>query len=80
LNSYHDGDAQALFQFDGRIAPGSASWQIAVAQGQDIPVSASEMHSQLDAYNNSGAINGIEYCCDADSQLALLALSQINLV
>jgi hypothetical protein len=35
------------------------------------------MHSQLDAYNNTGAINGIEYCCDADSEIALHAISLI---
>ena len=35
------------------------------------------MHSQLDAFNNSGVINGIEYCCDRDNPLALHALQQL---
>ncbi|MFL6773696.1 MAG: hypothetical protein ACJ8ET_07685, partial [Sphingomicrobium sp.] len=81
LNSYHDGNSQATFQFDARVAPSSASWQSPVTiQGEDIPVSAALMHSQLDAYNNTGAINGVEYCCDADSAIALIALSQLQSV
>jgi hypothetical protein len=80
VTSYHDGDTQATFQFDGKIAPSSGSWQNAVTQGEDLPFSAAQMHSQLDAYNNTGAINGHEYCCDADSQLVLSVLGQINLV
>ena len=77
VNSYHDGNAQALFQFDARVNPSSASWQNPVTQGEDIPVSAAAMHAALDAYNNTGAINGIEYCCDADSEVALFAISLI---
>ena len=57
--------------------PSSASWQTPFTTGEDIPVSAAAMHSALDAYNNTGAINGIEYCCDADSEIALSAIAQI---
>ncbi len=78
VNSYHDGDSQSTFQFDARIAPSSASWQNAVTQGQDLPVSAAAMHSALDGYNNTGTIAGVEYCCDADSELALNVLSQVH--
>jgi uncharacterized repeat protein (TIGR01451 family) len=77
VSSYHDGNGQSVFQFDARVAPSSASWQNIVTQGEDLPVSAAQMHSQLDAYNNTGAINGIEYCCDADSSIALHAISLI---
>jgi len=75
--SFHDGDHQSVFEFDSRINPSSASWQTAVTVGEDIPVSGAAMHSALDAYNNTGAINGIEYCCDADSEIALSAIAQI---
>jgi hypothetical protein len=78
--SYHDGDEQAVFQFDGRIAPSSAAWQTAVTTGEDIPVSAAAMHSALGGYNESGVVNGVEYCCDADSQLVLGVLTQISLI
>ena len=75
--SFHDGNTQATFEFDSRVTPSSASWQTAVTVGEDIPVSGSAMHSALDAYNNTGAIGGVEYCCDADSEIALLAIAQI---
>ncbi len=79
--SFHDGNTQAKFQFDGRIAPSSGAWQNPFTVGdEDIPVSAAAMHAALDGYNNTGKINGIEYCCDADSEVALAVLAQINLV
>ena len=78
INSYHDGDHQATFQFDARVAPSSVSWQNAFTPGEDIPVSAAAMHSALDAYNNTGKIAGIEYCCDADSQVVLNVLTQVH--
>ena len=78
--SFHDGNTQALFQFDARVNPNSGAWQTPFAPGEDIPVSAAEMHSRLDAFNNTGAINGIEFCCDADSEVALAVLSQVNLI
>jgi len=77
INSYHDGNHQATFQFDTKIAPSSGAWQNAFTPGEDIPVSAAAMHSAIDLYNNTGTINGIEYCCDADSPLVLNVLSQI---
>ncbi len=80
LNSYHDGNQQETFAFDARIHPSSGAWQNPFLPGEDIPFSAAEMHSQLDAYNNTGAINGIEYCCDADSQVVLSVLSQVALI
>ena len=76
--SFHDGNGQACFEFDGRIAPSSASWQNPFTVGDDIPVSAAAMHSALDGYNNTGMIGGIEYCCDADSPLVLNVLSQVH--
>ena len=76
--SFHDGNAQACFEFDGRIAPSSASWQNPFTVGEDIPVSAAAMHSALDGYNNTGKIGAIEYCCDADSPLVLNVLSQVH--
>jgi hypothetical protein len=79
VNSYHDGDSQALFQFDSRIAPSSGAWQNPFLPGEDIPVSAAAMHSALDAYNNTGAIMGVEYCCDADNPVVLDVLSQVHL-
>ena len=75
--SFHDGNTQATFEFDPRVNPSSASWQAAFTTGEDIPVSAAAMHSALDAYNNTGAINGVEYCCDADSEIALVAIAQL---
>ena len=75
--SFHDGNTQATFEFDSRVNPSSASWQTPVTVGEDIPVSGAAMHAALDAYNNTGAINGIEYCCDADSEIALSAIAQI---
>ena len=76
--SFHDGNTQATFEFDGRVAPSSASWQLAFTTGEDIPVSAAQMHSSLDAYNNTGAINGVEFCCDADSELVINVLTQLD--
>jgi len=73
----NSGEDQSVFQFDARVAPNSSNWQSAIS---GVPFSGAEMHSQLDAYNNTGKINGIEYCCDADSQLVLSVLGQINLV
>ena len=70
----HAGDNQATFQFDPRVAPSSTNWQNPV---EDIPVSAAAMHSALDGYNNTGTIGGVEYCCDADSQVVLNVLAQI---
>ena len=78
INSYHDANAQAVFQFDSRVAPSSASWQNSFTAGEDIPVSAAAMHSALDGYNNTGKIGAIEYCCDADSPLVLNVLSQVH--
>ena len=82
------GNAQSVFEFDNRVAPSSANWQSPIA---GVPFSGSTLHSQLDLYNNTGAIfDGIdpitqeqeftEYCCDADSHVALSALAQIHLV
>jgi hypothetical protein len=78
--SFHDGNTQALFQFDARVNPSSNAWQVPFAPGEDIPVSGAAMHSALDAYNNTGAINGIEYCCDADSETTFAVLSQVALI
>jgi hypothetical protein len=79
INSYHDGDTQAKFEFDAKIAPSSAEWQSPFLPGEDIPVSAAAMHSALDGYNNTGTIMGVEYCCDADGgSAALIALGQIH--
>jgi hypothetical protein len=75
--SFHDGDTQATFQFDARVAPSSSAWQTPFSPGEDIPVSGAALHAALDGYNNTGAINGIEYCCDADSEIALIAIAQI---
>jgi uncharacterized repeat protein (TIGR01451 family) len=79
-NTYHDGDEQAVFQFDPRIAPNTPAWQNPFTIGEDIPVSAAAMHAALDGYNNTGAIGGEEFCCDADSELALGVLAQIHLI
>ena len=49
-----------------------------VTKKKDIPVSAAQMHSSLDAYNNTGAINGAEFCCDADSELVINVLTQLD--
>jgi hypothetical protein len=38
------------------------------------------MHSAIDRYNNTGQVMGVEFCCDADSELALGVLSQISLI
>ena len=35
------------------------------------------MHAALAGYNETGIINNIEFCCDADSQIALAALATI---
>jgi len=70
--SFHDGNTQATFQFDARVNPSSTAWQIPFGPGEDIPVSGAAMHSALDGYNNTGAIGGVQYCCDADSELAAL--------
>ncbi|MFL6771354.1 MAG: hypothetical protein ACJ8E4_06510, partial [Sphingomicrobium sp.] len=78
--SFHDGNHQEKFQFDAKIQPSSAAWQNPFLTGEDIPVSAAAMHSALDGFNNTGKINGIEYCCDADSQVVLSVLSQIDLI
>jgi len=50
------------------------------SQNLTIPVSAAAMHSALGGYNESGVVNGVEYCCDADSQLVLGVLTQISLI
>ena len=82
------GNAQSVFEFDDRVAPSSANWQSPIG---GVPFSGSTLHSQLDLYNNTGAIfDGIdpitqeqeftEYCCDADSHVALSALAQVQLV
>ena len=75
--SFHDGNLWAKFEFDAKIAPSSAAWQNPFTTGEDIPVSAAAMHSAIDGYNNTGMINGIEFCCDADSPLVLNVLAQI---
>ena len=79
-NSYHDGDEQAVFQFDARINPNSGAWQNPFAVGEAIPVSGAAMHSALDGYNNTGMIGAVEYCCDADSQIVQNVLTQISLI
>jgi len=76
--SFHDGDAWAKFEFDARVAPSSGNWQNPVTVGEDIPYSAAAMHSAIDGYNNTGKIAGIEYCCDADSELVINVLSQVH--
>ena len=73
----HAGDGQTTFQFDPRVAPSSTNWQDPV---EDIPVSAAAMHSALDGYNNTGAIGGTEYCCDADSEIVFGVLQQVALI
>jgi hypothetical protein len=78
--SFHDGNLWAKFEFDARVAPASDAWQKPFTTGEDIPVSAAAMHSAIDSFNNTGTINGVEYCCDADNHLALLAISQVALV
>ena len=37
------------------------------------------MPSAIDGYTINGVINGIEYCCDADSPVVLSVLAQIDL-
>jgi hypothetical protein len=78
--SFHDGNKQAVFEFDAKIAQSSAAWQSPFTVGDDIPVSAASMHSTIDGFNNTGKVMGIEFCCDADSELALGVLSQISLI
>jgi hypothetical protein len=73
-NDYHSGVNQATFEFDFAQKTNWSAWQ---APFQDIDHSAAEMHSALDGYNNTGIINNVEFCCDADNPAALYALSQI---
>ena len=57
------------------VKTSSSYWSTAVAGMSG--VSASAMHSALDAYNNTGVINGVEYCCDRDNADAMFAIQQI---
>ncbi|WP_296678923.1 hypothetical protein, partial [Novosphingobium sp.] len=75
--SFHDGNSQAVFQFDAKIATSTGAWNTAATMGEDIPYSGSVLHSALDLYNNTGTIGGIEYCCDRDDAVAMFAVNQI---
>ena len=68
------GNEQSVFQFDARVAPSSANWQSPVT---GVPFSGAALHSGIDGYNNTGMVNGVEYCCDADSPVVLNVLAQI---
>jgi hypothetical protein len=57
------------------VKTSSSYWSTAVTDVSS--VSASSMHSALDAYNNTGAINGVEFCCDRDNADAIFAIQQI---
>ena len=52
----------------------SAGWLTKIDGTHD----GSAMHNALDGYNNDGTINGVFYSCDADSELAMLAMSQVG--
>ena len=76
--NFHDAINQAIFEFDGRIATKSAQWKSAETEGPDLALSGSQIHSALDAYNNTGEIDGVEYCCDRDDASAMYAVAQVN--
>lgn len=57
------------------VKTSSSYWSTAVNGVADH--SAGAMHSALDAYNNTGIINGVEFCCDRDNADAMFALQQI---
>jgi hypothetical protein len=58
------------------VKTNSSYWQGAVTNVADH--SASNMHSSLDAFNNTGVINGVEFCCDRDNADAMFALAQLS--
>jgi hypothetical protein len=58
------------------VKTNSSYWQTAVTNVADH--SASNMHGALDAYNNTGVINGVEFCCDRDNADAIFAIAQLS--
>ncbi len=63
--------------FKGALAvkTNTSQWQSSVDNVAED--SAATLHGALDAYNNTGVIDGTVYCCDRDDSAALLAIAQI---
>jgi hypothetical protein len=76
--NFHSATDQAIFEFDPKIATKTASWNSNVTAGDDLALSGSQIHSALDAYNNTGIIDGVEYCCDRDNAIAMDAVAQVD--
>jgi hypothetical protein len=65
------------------VKTSSAAWKqggtdLEGSNPDDPYASGSTIHGALDSYNNTGVIDGIEYCCDRDNADALFALAQIS--
>ncbi|QKG72228.1 hypothetical protein [Erythrobacter mangrovi] len=76
--NFHTATNQAIFEFDSKIATKSASWKSSETPGDDLALSGSQIHSALDEYNNTGIIDGVEYCCDRDNPIAMDAVAQVD--
>ncbi|MBT8427836.1 MAG: hypothetical protein KJO02_07385, partial [Erythrobacter sp.] len=61
----------AEFEYNQTHKKNSDAWKEGVP-GEDL--SGAEIHNGLDAYNNDGIINGVEYAGDADNAAFLSAL------